>query len=123
MFIGLILIAIIAYFLFFRRQPYRHVYQNEPYYSPRSGMGSFVGGMAAGSLLTYLLEQGRIGMDEYNYYNSIGEQQMLNELMDQNLIQQDEINDLRYQMDQQNDNSYSDFNDTFFDGYTDDDTF
>jgi hypothetical protein len=34
-----------------------------------------IGGMAAGALLTYLLEQGRIDWGQYNYFNSLDQDQ------------------------------------------------
>jgi hypothetical protein len=58
-----------------------------------------IGGMAAGALLTYLLEQGRIDWGQYNYFNSLDQDQMIHELMQQNIIQQDEIMDLQRRLD------------------------
>jgi hypothetical protein len=60
--------------------------------------GSFLGGMAAGALLTYLLEQGRIDWAQYNYFNSLDQQQMMDELMQQNILQQEEIHQLQQEL-------------------------
>lgn len=81
------------------------------------GVPSFMGGMAAGALLSYLFEQGRIGMDQYNMFSMMDQEQMMHELMDQNIIQQHEIDDLQRQMgDYSNDgNGYNGFDYNGFD--------
>ncbi|EPZ42730.1 hypothetical protein [Alicyclobacillus acidoterrestris] len=78
------------------RNPYDPVPPDYP--SPGFGAGSFLGGMAAGALLTYLLEQGRIDMGQFDYFNGLGEDQMIHELMQQNIIQQDEIDALQQRL-------------------------
>ncbi|MCL6443612.1 MAG: hypothetical protein K6T83_09185 [Alicyclobacillus sp.] len=115
----LIIIAVLLFLLLFRRSGggwrpggWNNGYRRNGYdvydvtppgygYGPATGGlsgGSFLGGMAAGALLTWLLEQGRIDMMQYNYFNSLGEEQMLNELMQQNIIQQHEIDALQQQL-------------------------
>lgn len=93
----------------YRDQPY---YRERPYYdvtppqynppSPGFEVGSFLGGMAAGALLEYLLEQGRIDMAQYDYFNSLDQQRMMDELMQQNIIQQHEIDELQRRLDDNN---------------------
>lgn len=61
--------------------------------------GSFAGGLATGALLTYLLEQGRIGFDQYHAMQNLEDHELLRELENQNILQQDEINQLREGMD------------------------
>lgn len=63
--------------------------------------GTFAGGLAAGALLTYLLEQGRIGFDQYQSLQNLEDHELLRELEDQNILQQDEINQLREGMDRE----------------------
>ncbi|WP_026692658.1 hypothetical protein [Peribacillus kribbensis] len=86
------------------RSPYN---QNPNQYGPAypggmggygSGMGrfgTFAGGLAAGALLSYLFEQGRIGFDQFQSLQGLGDHELLRELEDQNILQQDEINQLR----------------------------
>ncbi|WP_018130880.1 hypothetical protein [Effusibacillus pohliae] len=69
-----------------------------PGYTPPAGvfngMGMFAGGLAAGALLTYLLEQGRISAEQFDYFRSLDDEQAIRELQEQNIIQQHEIDDL-----------------------------
>jgi hypothetical protein len=115
----ILLIIIVVLLVVLLVQRGRSGYRNEPYYrehpyydvtppqydppynppSPRFGVGSFLGGMAAGALLEYLLEQGRIDMTQYDYFNSLDQQRMMEELMQQNIIQQHEIDELQRRLD------------------------
>ncbi|WP_029422885.1 hypothetical protein [Alicyclobacillus macrosporangiidus] len=112
--VGIIIILLIL--LLARRgsgwsgRPVSRPYNTGPGYMPPSygpmdpppstgfSTGSFLGGMAAGALLTYLLEQGRIDWAQYNYFNSLDQQQMIDELMQQNILQQDEIDQLQQEL-------------------------
>lgn len=80
---------------------YDRPYYDMDGYGPRTGFsgGSFLGGMAAGALLTYLFDQGRIDAGQYDYFNNLDQQQMIDELMQQNIIQQDEIDNLQREYD------------------------
>ncbi|WP_304457972.1 hypothetical protein [Alicyclobacillus sendaiensis] len=62
------------------------------------GAGSFLGGMAAGALLSWLFEQGRIDAMQYEMFRQMEDQQMIDALLQQNIIQQDEIEQLQQQM-------------------------
>jgi hypothetical protein len=117
--IGIIIIIVVVHFLIIRPlternrpqiyEPRRNVYEERPDYfenNPNrmgsSGMGrfgTFAGGLATGALLTYLLEQGRIGFDQFQSMQNLGDQELLRELQDQNILQQDEINQLREDID------------------------
>jgi hypothetical protein len=80
---------------------YDRPYYDMDGYGPRTGFsgGSFLGGMATGALLTYLFDQGRIDAGQYDYFNNLDQQQMIDELMQQNIIQQDEIDNLQREYD------------------------
>jgi hypothetical protein len=120
--IGIIIIIVIVHFLIIRPltqrnrpqiyEPRRNIYDERPDYygsaNPNgmggwSGMsgtgigrfGTFAGGLAAGALLTYLLEQGRIGFDQFQSLQNLEDHELLRELEDQNILQQDEIDQLR----------------------------
>lgn len=118
-FIGIIIIILLIYFLIIRPLTKRNrpqVYQSrsdyyEPrrdYYDPRGhfgsgpggfgGMGSFAGGMAAGALLTYLFNQGRIGFDQYHSLQQLQDHEIMRELMDQNIIQEHDIDQLQEEL-------------------------
>ncbi|WP_234969713.1 hypothetical protein [Alicyclobacillus vulcanalis] len=62
------------------------------------GAGSFLGGMAAGALLSWLFEQGRIDAMQYDMFRQMEDQQMIDALLQQNIIQQDEIEQLQQQV-------------------------
>ncbi|UOF89444.1 hypothetical protein LSG31_16320 [Fodinisporobacter ferrooxydans] len=97
------------------------------------GFGMMAGGFAAGALLTYLLEQGRINAAQYDAFQLMEQDQLIQQLQEQNILQQQEIDDLMYrnsgdfggpdQMDY-NDGSYNDnsFDDPFDGGNGNDDT-
>jgi hypothetical protein len=59
-----------------------------------NGLGMLAGGFAAGALLTWLLEQGRINEAQYEYYQMMDQERLLEELQAQNILQQDEIDHL-----------------------------
>lgn len=65
--------------------------------------GTFAGGLATGALLTYLFEQGRIGFDQYQSWQNLGDQELLRELQDQNILQQEEIDQLQEEIRGQDD--------------------
>ncbi|MBB2482958.1 hypothetical protein H5P36_22615 [Bacillus sp. APMAM] len=132
LFIAIIIIILLIHFLIIRPlmqrnrpqvyEPRRTIYNERPdYYGPANswntggiGMGrfgTFAGGLAAGALLTYLLEQGRIGFDQYQSLQNLEDHELLRELEDQNILQQDEINQLREGMDRDpQDGSQNDWN-------------
>lgn len=133
MFWSIVIIILLVYFLIirpmtrnrYRQQPYGNgpQYGSGSYYGPSggfggmgSGVGMLAGGLAAGALLTYLLEQGRINADQFDYFNSLDQNQMLQELQQQNIVQQGEIDDLtqRFQ-------NYGDDGNGGYDGYSADD--
>jgi hypothetical protein len=120
--IGIIIIILFVHFLIIRPltqrnraqfyEPRRNIYdERSDYYGSNSpngvggwssmsgtGMGrfgTFAGGLAAGALLTYLLEQGRIGFNQFQSLQNLDDHELLRELEDQNILQQDEINQLR----------------------------
>ncbi|MEK5393397.1 hypothetical protein NSQ59_24110 [Margalitia sp. FSL K6-0131] len=122
LFIAIIIIILLIHFFIIRPlmlrnrpqvyEPRRTIYNERPdYYGPTNswntggiGMGrfgTFAGGLAAGALLTYLLEQGRIGFDQYQSLQNLEDHELLRELEDQNILQQDEINQLREGMDRE----------------------
>ncbi|MGJ7910031.1 hypothetical protein [Neobacillus sp. LXY-1] len=72
------------------------------------GFGSFAGGMAAGALLTYLFEQGRIGFDQFHALQQLQDHEIMQELMDQNIIQEHEIDQLQEELGQYQDNNQMD---------------
>lgn len=130
LFIGIIIIILLVYFFIIKPltqrnqpqvyEPRRTMYNERPdYYGPTNSwggtgfgrFGTFAGGMATGALLTYLLEQGRIGFDQYQSFQNLGDHELLRELEDQNILQQDEINQLREEMDREpQDGSQDDWN-------------
>lgn len=90
------------------------------------GIGMFAGGLAAGALLSYLWEQGRLSEDQYHYFNSLRDDEAIRQLQEQNIIQQHEIDDLRNRLgddDQFDGDSYEDDNNSvgYFDGDGNDD--
>jgi hypothetical protein len=108
--IGIIIIIVLVHFLIIRPlmrrsrpqvfEPRRDFYNDErDYYGPGGPggignigrVGTFAGGLAAGALLTYLFEQGRIGFDQYQDWQNLEDHEIIRELMDQNILQQDEI--------------------------------
>lgn len=114
--IGIIIIIVLVHFLIIRPlsqrnrsqivQPRRNYNQNgqwDYYGSGPGGMGgmgmgrfgTFAGGLATGALLTYLFEQGRIGFDQYQAWQNLGDHELLRELQDQNILQQEEIDQLQ----------------------------
>jgi hypothetical protein len=115
-FIGIVVILILIHFLIIRPltqrnrpQSYngpRNFYEpqiedHRPFYNGGGGfgrMGTFAGGLAAGALLTYLFEQGRIGFDQYSAWQHLEDQEILKELMDQNIIQENEIAQLQEEL-------------------------
>lgn len=84
-----------------------------------AGIGSFAGGMAAGALLAYLLDQGRIDFDQFQHLQQLEDNEAIQELMDQNIIQEDEINDLQEQLG--NEDYHSDYEDGNYEDYGDND--
>jgi len=115
-FIGLIIIIVLAYFLIIRPMTHRHhppvygpqrrIYPDpQDYYGPAVGrggfsrFGTFAGGLAAGALLTYLLEEGRIEYDQFMVMRNMEDHELLRELQEQNILQQQEIDQLRHGMD------------------------
>lgn len=116
LFVGIIIIILLVHFLIIRPliqrnrpqvyEPRRAIYNERqdyygPGYPPNMGgigfgrFGTFAGGLATGALLTYLLEQGRIGFGQYQSMQNLGDHELLRELENQNILQQDEINQLR----------------------------
>lgn len=115
--IGIIIIIVLVHFLIIRPliernrpqiiEPRRSIYNGDAY-GPHpeqtgwngggsSGIGrfdTFAGGMATGALLTYLLEQGRIGYDQFEHFQNLDGSDLLHELEEQNILQQDEIDHL-----------------------------
>jgi hypothetical protein len=114
-FIGIVVILILIHFLIIRPLMQRNGPQsyNRPrnfYEPPRDDyhpmynggglgrMGTFAGGLAAGALLSYLFEQGRIGFDQYSAWHNLGDQEIMRELLDQNIIQEHEIDQLQEEL-------------------------
>ncbi|MBE6184131.1 hypothetical protein [Heyndrickxia ginsengihumi] len=129
LFIAIIIIIVLVHLLIIRPlmqrnrpqiyEPRRNVYnERSDYYGPTNyngmggwsntggpGMGrfgTFAGGLAAGALLTYLLEQGRIGFDQFQSLQNLEDHELLRELEDQNILQQDEIDQLHEEISRQN---------------------
>lgn len=115
-FFGIVIIIMLVYFFIIRPLTQRNrpqIYdQRRGYYDqgghyggPQGGgfgrFGSFAGGMAAGALLTYLLDQGRIGFDQFNALQNLEDHEIMRELMDQNIIQEHEIDQLQEQFGEQ----------------------
>lgn len=125
-FIGIVVILFLIHFLIIRPLTQRNQPQSynrprnfyEPprdddrlYYNGGGGfgrMGTFAGGLAAGALLTYLFEQGRIGFDQYSEWQHLGDQEIMRELMDQNIIQEHEIAQLEEEIGVNHDNDQTD---------------
>lgn len=89
----------------------RGYYDRPDYYPPpvNTGLGrfgSFAGGIAAGALLTYLFEQGRVGFDQFQAWRGLGDQDIMRELMDQNILQEHEIAQLQDEMDQRGEDQW-----------------
>ncbi|TDK60830.1 hypothetical protein E2K98_13975 [Bacillus salipaludis] len=124
-FIGIVIIIVLIYFLIIRPltrrnrpqiyEPRRDQYDQRGYNGPRNyygatpgrgfgGFGGIAGGMAAGALLTYLFEQGRIGFDQYHSLQNLEDHEIMRELMDQNILQEHEIDQLQEQLGHQDDN-------------------
>jgi hypothetical protein len=113
-FISIVVIILLVHFLIIRPLMQRNrpqimerprgYYEQREYYGPSTSngglgkFGTFAGGMAAGALLTYLFEQGRIGYDQYNEWQHLGDQEIMRELMDQNIIQEHEIAQLQEEL-------------------------
>jgi hypothetical protein len=109
-FFSIVVIILLVHFLIIRplvnrnRSHYNHGYDQRGYYGPVSSgggfgkFGTFAGGMAAGALLTYLLDQGRIDLDQYNYFQQLEDHQAIQELMNQNIIQEHEIDALQEEL-------------------------
>ncbi|MDQ0201405.1 hypothetical protein [Neobacillus ginsengisoli] len=109
--ISIVIIILLVHFLIIRpltqrnrpqRMDRRRGYYEQPEYYGSSGgngglgkFGSFAGGIAAGALLTYLFEQGRIGFNQYNAWQHLEDQEIMQELMDQNILQEHEIAQLQ----------------------------
>jgi hypothetical protein len=131
-FFSIVLILVLVYFLIIKPLARRRTYDNGGY-GPQgygygggyddgrgNGWGMAAGGFAAGALLTYLLEQGRIDQNQYDYYNSLGDQQMMDELTQENIVQQQEIDDLQNRMgDGGYDNGYDNNDNYDNNGYDD----
>jgi hypothetical protein len=112
--ISIILIIVLVYFFIIRPLANRNrpqiydsrrgYYDRPDYYGPNSDgfgrFGTFAGGMAAGALLTYLFEQGRIGFDQFNALQNLEDHEIIRELMDQNIIQEHEIAQLQDELNQ-----------------------
>ncbi|WP_066368544.1 hypothetical protein [Neobacillus fumarioli] len=111
--VSIILIIVLIYFLIIRPltnrnrpqifDPRRGYYDRGPdYYGPEPGglgrFGTFAGGFAAGALLTYLFEQGRIGFDQFNALQNLEDHEIMRELLDQNIIQEHEIDQLQEEL-------------------------
>lgn len=115
--IGIIIIIVLVHFLIIRPliernrpqiiEPRRSIYNGDAYepHPEQTGwneggnsgigrFGMFAGGMATGALLTYLLEQGRIGLDQFEHFQNLDGNDLLQELEEQNILQQDEIDHL-----------------------------
>jgi hypothetical protein len=124
-FIGIVVILILVHFLIIRpltqrnrpqtynrtrnfyeppREDYRPLYNSGGF----GRMGTFAGGLAAGALLTYLFEQGRIGFDQYNAFQHLEDQEIMRELLDQNIIQEHEIEHLQEEIGSNNDDNQTD---------------
>lgn len=112
LFLGIIVILILVHFLIIRPLTQRNrpqIYdRSRNYYEPSrgdygpynrgrgfGGVGTFAGGLAAGALLTYLFEQGRIGFDQYSAWQHLEDHEIMRELMDQNILQEHEIAQLQ----------------------------
>ncbi|NRD79693.1 hypothetical protein HPT25_20230 [Bacillus sp. BRMEA1] len=114
-FIAVIIIIVLVYFLIIRPLTNRNrpqiydsrrgYYERPDYYGPPNQtefgrLGTFAGGMAAGALLTFLFEQGRIGFDQFNALQNLEDHEIMRELMDQNIIQEHEIDRLQDELNQ-----------------------
>lgn len=112
-FIGIIIVILLIYFLIIRPLTQRNrpeIYEppRGDYYDRRNdygqisggmdGFGKFAGGMAAGALLTYLLEHNRIGYDQFLSLQNLEDNEIMRELMDQNIIQEHEIDQLQEEL-------------------------
>lgn len=112
-FTSIIIIILLVYFLIIRpltnrnrpqimEPPLRNYYGRQDYYPQGHGgfgrFGTFAGGMAAGALLAYLFEQGRIGFDQFQAMQHLQDHEIMQQLMDQNIIQEDEIEQLREEL-------------------------
>jgi hypothetical protein len=141
-FLGIVIILVLVYLLIIRpltRNRYTNPYsyrpptygpQGGPYYGSPDyangwgggigrGLGMMAGGFAAGALLTYLLEQGRINADQFDYFNSLDQAEMIRQLQEQNILQQHEIDELMNRMDHENDDGMYGRDDGGFDNYDD----
>ncbi|GER68297.1 hypothetical protein BpJC7_22710 [Weizmannia acidilactici] len=130
--IGIIIIIVLVHFLIIKPltqrnrpqvyEPGRNMYngdEDRPEMGGWSGMegtgmgrfGTFAGGLATGALLTYLLEQGRIGFDQFQYLQYLDDHELLRELEDQNILQLDEIDQLQDELSRRfGDSSENDWN-------------
>jgi hypothetical protein len=109
--ISIVIIILLVHFLIIRPLTQRNrpqridqsrgYYEQPEYYGPSAGtgglgrFGTFAGGIAAGALLTYLFEQGRIGFNQFNAWQHLEDQEIMRELMDQNILQEHEIAQLQ----------------------------
>lgn len=134
LFLGIVIILILVYFLIIRpltknRYPQDRYYR-PPTYGPQGGsyygnppeyggigrgFGMMAGGFAAGALLTYLLEQGRIDPAQFDYFNSLDQGEMIRQLQEQNIIQQQEIDSIMNQIGSTPDLAPTEPNDGYFD--------
>lgn len=125
-FIGIIVILVLIHFLIIRpltqrNRPQRFDNPRSIYEQPRGDYGSFTnnrgfgrfgtfaGGIAAGALLTYLFEQGRIGFDQYTAWQHLEDQEIMRELQDQNILQEHEIVQLQEEIDNRDGNDQTDW--------------
>lgn len=127
-FIGIVVILVLIHFLIIRPLTQRnrpqsynrtrnfYEYQRDddrPFYNGGRGfgrMGTFAGGLAAGALLSYLFEQGRIGFDQYSAWQHLGDQEIMRALLDQNIIQEHEIDQLQEELGANYDNDPTNWN-------------
>ncbi|MCQ6280406.1 hypothetical protein [Bacillus sp. EB600] len=125
-FIGIVVILVLIHFLIIRPLTQRN--RPQRFDSPRgiyeqpigdygsfnnnSGFGrfgTFAGGIAAGALLTYLFEQGRIGFDQFTEWQQLGDKEIMQELQDQNILQEHEIAQLQEEIVNRDGNDQTDW--------------
>ncbi|MBO9131136.1 hypothetical protein [Bacillus sp. 165] len=122
-FFAIIIVILLVHFLIIRpltnrnRPYYNHRYESRGYNKSLPSVGGFgkfgavAGGAMTGVILTYLLDQGRIDLDQYSYFQQLGDHQAIQELMDQNIIQEHEINDLEEELTEQDSYMNDDWDD------------
>lgn len=112
-FLWVLIIIFVIYFLIIRpltrsSDPYSRSRSGPfPLNSPQGGLGRglgmLAGGFAAGSLLTWLLEEGRIDLDQYDLLQELPQDELLQQLDNNGIISFDEaqsvIQDLGTQAD------------------------